>query len=77
MVSKKKSKGKPTPSRSKVSRPSVQPRITLETPKAPAPVREQLLKKLNLKPNDILAEKDLGSEFVFVTKNGMKIRVKK
>lgn len=39
--------------------------------------RDQALKKLRLKPRDILAERDAGSEFIFVTKNGMKIRVKK
>ena len=39
--------------------------------------RDQALKKLRLKPSDILAERDAGPEFIFVTKNGMKVRVNK
>ena len=39
--------------------------------------RDQALRKLRLKPSDVLAQRDAGSEFIFVTKNGMKVRIKK
>lgn len=77
MVSKRKDKRKPQGARSRSPARSAKPHITLETPKAPSPVREQLLKRLNLKPSDVLSERDIGRDVIFVTKNGMKVRVKK
>jgi len=65
MVLKKKSKGKFTS-----TRPASKPEPQLSP-------RDQLLKKLNLKPSDILSEGVRGDYLIFVTKNGMKIRVPK
>jgi len=81
MVLKKKSKGKFTSTRPVVSR-STKPLITPEPKPASKPEpqlspRDQLLKKLNLKPSDILSEGVRGDYLIFVTKNGMKIRVPK
>ncbi len=54
----------------------LRPAITLA--REPRPLtRDQALRKLRLKPSDVLAERDAGLEFIFVTKNGMKVRVKK
>jgi len=58
------------------NRSQVRARISLA--REPRPLtRDQALRKLRLKPRDVLAERDAGSEFIFVTKNGMKVRVNK
>lgn len=78
MVLKKKSKRKSRPSRGKVSRARIpKPRITLEPQPSPRSLYERLLKKHNLKPADILSQRDIGPELILVTKNGMKLRVSK
>ena len=67
--------------RGQVSRTQTpKPCITLE----PTPLlhsefskRDETLKRLHLKPSDILSEAVRGSELSLVTKNGLKIRVKK
>jgi len=75
MVSKHKGKGKSSSSRSRSRSQLAKPRITLAlTPLSP---RAKALKQLHLKPSDILSEATRGGHLVFVTKNGMKIRVKK
>jgi len=77
MVSKHKGtgKGKRQSSRSRSLSRSAKPRITLvPTPLSP---RDKALKQLHLKPSDILSEATRGGYLVFVTKNGMKVRVKK
>lgn len=74
----KKNLQKPRSVRGQVSRaPIPKPRITLEPEPSPRSLHERFLKKHNLKPADILSQRDLGSELILVTKNGMKIRVKK
>lgn len=79
MVSKHKGTGKEKPqsSRSRSRSRPAKPRITLERKPPFLSPYEQLLKKLNLKPSDILSRRDIGTELILVTKNGMKIRVKK
>ena len=77
MVSKHKGtgKGKPQSSRSRSRSRPAKPRITLE--RTPLSARDKALKRLHLKPSDILSEATRAGYLVFVTKNGMKIRVKK
>ena len=79
MVSKHKGtgKGKPQSSPSRSPSGSAKPRIILERKPPLLSPYEQLLKKHNLKPSDILSQRDIGPELILVTKNGMKIRVKK
>lgn len=82
MVFQKKSKEKSRPSLGQVSRSqSAKPPITLE-PKPPSLLdadveRQKALRQLNLKTSDILSERETDSELILVTKNGMKVRVKK
>lgn len=78
MTSKKGSKEKTQRSRSSSRSRSTEPRITLESaPRSESAARDKALKRLHLKPSDILSEATRGGHLVFVTKNGMKIRVKK
>lgn len=70
-------KGKPPSSRSRSRSRPAKRSITLERKPPFLSPYEQLLKKHNLKPSDILSRRDIGTEFILVTKNGMKIRVKK
>lgn len=59
-------------------KPGGKPRPAITLAREPRPLtRDQALRKLRLKPSDVLAERDAGSEFIFVTKNGMKVRVNK
>lgn len=78
MPSKTKSKGKSQRPHSTFHSRSTKPRITLERISRSEPsVRDKALKRLHLKPSDIFSEATRGGHLVFVTKNGMKIRVPK
>lgn len=70
-------KGQPQSSRSRSRSRPAKRSITLERKSPPLSPYEQLLKKHNLKLSDILSRRDIGTELILVTKNGMKIRVKK
>lgn len=72
MSSKAKVRSQRSRSRSRTRTPK--PRITLESEFS---ARDKALKQLRLKPSDILSEATRSGYLVFVTKNGMKIRVKK
>lgn len=57
--------------------PQEKPRITLARESRRPLTRVEALKKLRLKPSDVLADHETDSEFIFVTKNGMKVKVQK
>lgn len=52
------------------------PHITFAHERRPL-TRDQALRKLRLKLSDVLADHETDSEFIFVTKNGMKVKVQK
>lgn len=67
-------KGRSQRSRSRSRTRTPKPPITLESEFS---ARDKVLKQLHLKRSDILSEASRGGHLIFVTKNGMKIRVKK
>lgn len=78
MTSKKGSKANSQPSRSRSRSRSTESRIALESAsRSELSARDKALKRLGLKPSDILSEATRGGDLILVTKNGMKIRVPK
>jgi len=60
------------------NKPGGKPRPGITLAREPRPLtRDQALRKLRLQPSDVLVERDTDLEFIFVTKNGMKVRIKK
>lgn len=71
---KTKGKSQRSDSRSRTQTRTPKPHIALESEFSE---RDKVLKQLHLKPSDILSQASRGGHLIFVTKNGMKIKVKK
>jgi len=61
---------------SKPSSPNPTPKPSPNPSQPKLTPRDLVLKKLNLKPSDILAEAKRDRQLIFVTKNGMKVRAR-